>query len=51
MDVFEALYTTRAMRRVRPDAIPIDAVVGDKRSAVRLGHAAHKPQRSPYFPT
>ena len=25
MDVFEALYTTRAMRRVKPDPIPIDA--------------------------
>ena len=24
MDVFEALYTTRAMRRVKPDAIPLD---------------------------
>ena len=25
MDVYEALYTTRAMRRCRPDPIPIDA--------------------------
>ena len=24
MDIYEALYTTRAMRRVRPDPIPID---------------------------
>src|SRR4051812_21332844 len=24
MDVFEALYTTRAMRRVKPDPIPVD---------------------------
>lgn len=24
MDVYEALYTTRAMRRVRPDPIPVD---------------------------
>jgi nitroreductase len=24
MDVYEALYTTRAMRRVRPDPIPMD---------------------------
>ena len=23
MDVYEALYTTRAMRRVRPDPIPV----------------------------
>jgi nitroreductase len=25
MDVYEALYTTRAMRRVKPDPIPVDA--------------------------
>ena len=25
MDIYEALYTTRAMRRVRPDPIPVDA--------------------------
>jgi len=25
MDIFEALYTTRAMRRVKPDPIPLDA--------------------------
>ena len=25
MDLYEALYTTRAMRRVRPDPIPLDA--------------------------
>ena len=24
MDVYEALYTTRAMRRVRPDPIPLE---------------------------
>ena len=24
MDIYEALYTTRAMRRVRPDPIPVD---------------------------
>ena len=24
MDVYEALYTTRAMRRVKPDPIPMD---------------------------
>ena len=33
------------------DAIPIDAVVGDRRSAVRVGRAAHKPRPSRYFPT
>src|SRR5512140_2514767 len=25
MDVYEALYTTRAMRRCKPDPIPLDA--------------------------
>jgi len=25
VDIYEALYTTRAMRRVRPDPIPVDA--------------------------
>ena len=25
MDIYEALYTTRAMRRVRPDPIPVEA--------------------------
>ena len=24
MDVYEALYTCRAMRRVRPDPVPLD---------------------------
>ena len=24
MDVYEALYTTRAMRRIKPDPIPLD---------------------------
>lgn len=35
MDVFEALYTTRAMRRVAPDPIPDDVVVRMLDAAVR----------------
>lgn len=35
MDVFEALYTTRAMRRVRPDPIPEDVQASILDAAVR----------------
>lgn len=35
MDLFEALYTTRAMRRVKPDAIPPDVVAHMLDAAVR----------------
>ena len=35
MDLFEALYTTRAMRRVKPDAIPVDAQAKILDAAVR----------------
>lgn len=35
MDVFEALYTTRAMRRVKPDPIPIDVQRAIMDAAVR----------------
>lgn len=35
MDIFEALYTTRAMRRVKPDPIPEDVVVAMLDAAVR----------------
>jgi nitroreductase len=35
MDVFEALYTTRAMRRVRPDPIPMDVQARILDAAVR----------------
>lgn len=35
MDLFEALYTTRAMRRVSPDPIPNDVVEGMLDAAVR----------------
>ena len=35
MDVFEALYTTRAMRRVKPDPIPMDVQARILDTAVR----------------
>ena len=35
MDVFEALYTTRAMRRVKPDPIPDDVVQRMLDAAIR----------------
>src|SRR3954465_995175 len=35
MDVYEALYTTRAMRRVRPDPIPADVQAKIMDAAVR----------------
>ena len=35
MDLFEALYTTRAMRRVRPDPIPLDVQAQILDAAVR----------------
>ena len=35
MDVFEALYTTRAMRRVSPDPIPDDVVASMLDAAIR----------------
>jgi len=35
MDIHEALYTTRAMRRVRPDPIPMDAQARILDAAVR----------------
>ena len=35
MDLYEALYTTRAMRRVHPDPIPEDAVKAMFDAAVR----------------
>jgi nitroreductase len=35
MDLFEALYTTRAMRRVSPDPIPDDVVAAMMDAAVR----------------
>lgn len=35
MDVFEALYTTRAMRRVKPDPLPLDVQRSIMDAAVR----------------
>ena len=35
MDLYEALYTTRAMRRVRPDPIPEDVVTAMMDAAIR----------------
>jgi nitroreductase len=35
MDLYEALYTTRAMRRVRPDPVPVDAQARILDAAVR----------------
>ena len=35
MDLFEALYTTRAMRRVRPDPVPLDVQARLMDAAVR----------------
>lgn len=35
MDLFEALYTTRAMRRVRPDPIPLDVQARILDAAIR----------------
>ena len=35
MDIFEALYTTRAMRRVKPDPVPIDVQARILDAAIR----------------
>ena len=35
MDIYEALYTTRAMRRLRPDPIPLDAQARILDAAIR----------------
>ena len=35
MEVFEALYTTRAMRRVKPDPVPMDVQAQILDAAVR----------------
>ena len=38
MDIYEALYTTRAMRRMKPDPIPIDAQARILDAAIRAPH-------------
>src|SRR3984885_13651998 len=35
MDIYEALYTTRAMRRVRPDPIPLESQARILDAAIR----------------
>ena len=35
MDVYEALYTTRAMRRLKPDPIPLDVQAKILDAAIR----------------
>jgi nitroreductase len=38
MDLFEALYTTRAMRRLRPDPVPLDVQASILDAAIRAPH-------------
>lgn len=38
MDIHEALYTTRAMRRLKPDPIPLDAQARILDAAIRAPH-------------
>ena len=38
MDIYEALYTTRAMRRMKPDPIPYDAQARILDAAIRAPH-------------
>ena len=38
MDISEALYTTRAMRRLKPDAIPLDVQARILDAAIRAPH-------------
>ena len=38
MDIHEALYTTRAMRRMKPDPIPLDAQARIMDAAIRAPH-------------
>src|SRR5687767_13291804 len=38
MDIYEAIYTTRAMRRLKPDPIPYDAQARILDAAIRAPH-------------
>src|SRR5437868_7780600 len=38
MDIYEALYTTRSMRRLKPDAIPYDVQARILDAAIRAPH-------------
>ena len=42
MDVFEALYTTRAMRRVKEDPIPEDVIKSILDSAIRAPSGSNR---------
>src|SRR5258708_31005811 len=48
MDVYEALYTTRAMRRVRPDPIPYPVQARILDAAIRAPSGG-KAQAGPFF--
>ena len=38
MDIYEVLYTTRAMRRLKPDPIPYDVQARILDAAIRAPH-------------
>ena len=38
MDIYEAIYTTRAMRRMKPDPIPYEAQARILDAAIRAPH-------------
>lgn len=42
MDIYEALYTTRAMRRMKPDPIPLDAQARILDAAIRAPHVGEQ---------
>ena len=42
MDIYEALYTTRAMRHVKPDPIPLDAQARILDAAIRAPHVGEQ---------
>jgi len=45
MDLFEALYTTRAMRRLKPDPIPDDVLPRLFDAAVRGPNSGNRSRR------
>jgi nitroreductase len=46
MDLYEALYTTRAMRRVRPDPIPYRVQARILDAAIRAPSGERDPRRA-----
>jgi nitroreductase len=42
LDIYEALYTTRAMRRLKPDPIPIEAQARILDAAIRAPHVGEQ---------